>query len=338
MTKRIKLEPEPFKMSHTIPCMFGKASPATPATVTPSSASAARTPSGSATPSLASGSEAPLTPAPPTIDVGLLPPSPFPRPPPPDEDDDGHDDGAAQHGINEDAGELGSRPIEEDAMSADSRGAQRTKYQRFYYYKRGQSTDVKEAYEALKADTEHPELLAELIEAVVDAKGKKLPKDYIRKLRTVTEEKEDVSEIGWLPWVRAAEAEGGEALLKEMIGSGTVIAKRNKKLPPESKIPYPLNQVVKHVEEASNSDSNNTHFRTITSTIQRLTSELSRCCILFISAILLLGGGQASRNGWVLNSSLLLFYASLFKVVESTCKSGGIDDSPPSAASSASAL
>ena len=41
----------------------------------------------------------------------------------------------------------------------------------------------------------------------------------------------------------------GEELLKEMVESGSVLTRRNVKLPQESKIPYPENQEVKYIEQ-----------------------------------------------------------------------------------------
>ena len=52
-----------------------------------------------------------------------------------------------------------------------------------------------------------------------------------------------------MPWKVAAEKEGGEDLLKEMVEAGTVLCRRNTKLPATTKIPWPQNQEVQHIVE-----------------------------------------------------------------------------------------
>ena len=72
---------------------------------------------------------------------------------------------------------------------------------------------------------------------------------YLEKIKIMEEEFQSSSEGGWIPWNRAKELEGGEELLKEMVESGSVLTRRNVKLPQESKIPYPENQEVKYIEQ-----------------------------------------------------------------------------------------
>ena len=71
----------------------------------------------------------------------------------------------------------------------------------------------------------------------------------MEKLRTIVSEDESGTQGSWEPWAVASVREGGEELLKEMVTAGTVIARRNPKLPPSSQIPYPLNMEVKVVKE-----------------------------------------------------------------------------------------
>ena len=75
---------------------------------------------------------------------------------------------------------------------------------------------------------------------------------YVAKLREIhTENVEGTegTEGSWVPWKVAAEKEGGEDLLKEMVEAGTVLCRRNTKLPATTKIPWPQNQEVQHIVE-----------------------------------------------------------------------------------------
>ena len=76
-----------------------------------------------------------------------------------------------------------------------------------------------------------------------------MDESYIAKLREIHTENVDGTDGSWVPWKVAAEKEGGEDLLKEMVEAGTVLARRNKKLPATSKIPWPQNQECCHVLE-----------------------------------------------------------------------------------------
>ena len=76
-----------------------------------------------------------------------------------------------------------------------------------------------------------------------------MDESYIAKLREIHTENVEGTEGSWVPWNVAAEKEGGEDLLKEMVEAGTVLARRNKKLPATTKIPWPQNQEVQHIVE-----------------------------------------------------------------------------------------
>ena len=77
-----------------------------------------------------------------------------------------------------------------------------------------------------------------------------MEENYVAKLKAIHSENVEGSEGTWLPWTRAAEKEGGEDLLKEMVDAGTVICRRNPKLPASSKVPWPQNQECQHVVES----------------------------------------------------------------------------------------
>ena len=76
-----------------------------------------------------------------------------------------------------------------------------------------------------------------------------MEENYVAKLKQIHTENVEGSEGSWIPWTVAAEKEGGEDLLKEMVEAGTVICRRNPKLPAASKIPWPQNQQVQHIVE-----------------------------------------------------------------------------------------
>ena len=76
-----------------------------------------------------------------------------------------------------------------------------------------------------------------------------MDESYIAKLREIHTENVDGTEGSWVPWNVAAEKEGGEDLLKEMVEAGTVLCRRNTKLPATTKIPWPQNQECRHVLE-----------------------------------------------------------------------------------------
>ena len=76
-----------------------------------------------------------------------------------------------------------------------------------------------------------------------------MEENYVAKLKAIHSENVEGSEGTWLPWSRAAEKEGGEDLLKEMVEAGTVLCRRNTKLPATTKIPWPQNQEVQHIVE-----------------------------------------------------------------------------------------
>ena len=72
---------------------------------------------------------------------------------------------------------------------------------------------------------------------------------YVAKLRENHTENVDGEDGSWVPWKVAVEKEGGEDLLKEMVEAGTVVCRRNPKLPATTKIPWPQNQEVQHIVE-----------------------------------------------------------------------------------------
>ena len=72
---------------------------------------------------------------------------------------------------------------------------------------------------------------------------------YVAKPREIHNENVEGTEGSWVPWKVAAEKEGGEELLKEMVEAGTVVCRRNPKLPATTKIPWPQNQEVQHIVE-----------------------------------------------------------------------------------------
>ena len=76
-----------------------------------------------------------------------------------------------------------------------------------------------------------------------------MEESYIAKLREIHTENVEGTEGSWVPWKVAAEKEGGEDLLKEMVEAGTVLCRRNTKLPATTKIPWPQNQEVQHIVE-----------------------------------------------------------------------------------------
>ena len=77
-----------------------------------------------------------------------------------------------------------------------------------------------------------------------------MDESYIAKLREIHTENVDGTEGSWVPWKVAAEKEGGEDLLKEMVEAGTVLCRRNRKLPAATKIPWPQNQEAQHIVES----------------------------------------------------------------------------------------
>ena len=76
-----------------------------------------------------------------------------------------------------------------------------------------------------------------------------MEENYVAKLKEIHTVNVEGSEGSWVPWNVAAEKEGGEDLLKEMVDAGTVTCRRNPKLPAASKIPWPQNQECQHVVE-----------------------------------------------------------------------------------------
>ena len=76
-----------------------------------------------------------------------------------------------------------------------------------------------------------------------------MEENYVAKLKQIHTENVEGSEGSWVPWSVAAEKEGGEELLKEMVEAGTVACRRNPKLPAATKIPWPQNQEVQHIVE-----------------------------------------------------------------------------------------
>ena len=77
-----------------------------------------------------------------------------------------------------------------------------------------------------------------------------MEENYVAKLKEIHTENVEGSECSWLPWTVAAEKEGGEDLLKEMVEAGTVLCRRNPQLPAATNIPWPQNQEVQHLVES----------------------------------------------------------------------------------------
>ena len=76
-----------------------------------------------------------------------------------------------------------------------------------------------------------------------------MERNYVAKLKEIHTENVEFSEVSWVSWSVAAEKRGGEDLLKEMVEAGTVICRRNPKLP-AALLPWPQNQECQHVVES----------------------------------------------------------------------------------------
>ena len=80
-------------------------------------------------------------------------------------------------------------------------------------------------------------------------KAADVPLDFINECKTLTEEDEEGTDGAWVSWKVASEKEGGDDVLQEMVSAGTVRARKNPKLPKDSKIPYPRNMQIAFVQE-----------------------------------------------------------------------------------------
>ncbi|CAK0797564.1 unnamed protein product, partial [Prorocentrum cordatum] len=138
------------------------------------------------------------------------------------------------------------------ASSASSLGgsgplsSDKAKYNKFNYRLKLCGDEYKDYYKKLVKSKDQAAIdtfVTDLIEM-----GANLPSDYLVRKRKVVEEKEHDDFVEWVPWAKAAEREGHECLL-EMVQAGTVLSRKNPKLPADSKIEFPFNQQVKQQRE-----------------------------------------------------------------------------------------
>ena len=89
----------------------------------------------------------------------------------------------------------------------------------------------------------------EFMESLIKQRGR-YTDDYIARFRTVINEDIDNELSEWMGWQEAL-GKYDALSLQEMIEAGTMLARRNPKLPKNSKVQHPYNQLVKHVRNVA---------------------------------------------------------------------------------------
>ena len=104
------------------------------------------------------------------------------------------------------------------------------------------SDGVKAYYKNLPMGADAGEDWEHLLTAIMASKNENIKDGTVmNKIRTVSTKSSFIDEGGWIPYRRAIKAAGGEELLEEMVRSGSVLTRRNKQLPVDSKVEHPWN-------------------------------------------------------------------------------------------------
>ena len=88
-------------------------------------------------------------------------------------------------------------------------------------------------------EAKDPGELFKFCEELIEKKGK-YDSSYLRRFRSVIDEKESEETEEWQPWKQAAEKYGEPELL-EMVEAKSILSRPSTLLPPTTKIPYPRN-------------------------------------------------------------------------------------------------
>ena len=120
-------------------------------------------------------------------------------------------------------------------------------YNKFNYRIRGAGPEIRAKWDELQKG-KNPVEIGHFIDVIVSHKKGGLPEDFLHSYKSVEDETINGEEGGWYPWKEISEKEGHEALL-EMVAAGTVVTRRNPRLPEFSQIVYPYNQQVAYSQE-----------------------------------------------------------------------------------------
>ena len=111
---------------------------------------------------------------------------------------------------------------------------------------------LKEYYKKLTEDkVGNAAEIKDLMDCVIDAKGKKLPEQLLQKFHKTIDEKETNEGGTWIPWKEAV-AKYGEDILTEMVTAKTISSRPSALLPPNTKIEWPRNLEVAAITESWN--------------------------------------------------------------------------------------
>ena len=138
------------------------------------------------------------------------------------------------------------------ASSADTKNGAKAvaenkkRYNKFAYRMTSAAFDVKEHYKMLLKKKDHKEI-EKFMDDIISFAGH-IPNDYLVRKRSHSSEEGTDTQVGWISFKEAADRDGEEVVL-EMIEAGTIPSRKNPKLPPSSKVPYPKNMQVKYSVE-----------------------------------------------------------------------------------------
>ncbi len=114
--------------------------------------------------------------------------------------------------------------------------------------------DLKNGPDATEADAQ------QFVDTVVENKAGSVTAAMLKRKRTVVEDTTSSDLGGWYPWKEIADKEGTEALL-EMVSCGSVITRRQPKLPVHYKVVWPMNEQVKYETQtwSANTSTRDSH-------------------------------------------------------------------------------
>jgi hypothetical protein len=110
---------------------------------------------------------------------------------------------------------------------------------------------VNEEWLSLKKGKNHEEIM-EFVNNVLQMKKGKLPEDFLRKYKKNAKEEMTGIEGRWNSYKEMVDLEG-EDVLMEMVRAKSIETRPHPKLPADTNIPYPKNQMFKYVKEVFSS-------------------------------------------------------------------------------------
>ena len=125
-----------------------------------------------------------------------------------------------------------------------------TLYQKFYY-RVNKRDDIKQQW--LKLIRADEATQRKYVAEIVVLKASQMAPEMLHRHKSLEDVQTQRAEVTWMTFKKAADADGHQYIM-ECIRAGSILARKNKKLPEDTEIKYPFDQEVRYVEEKERID------------------------------------------------------------------------------------